>query len=274
MVVTGAAGLIGSALTESFLAAGATVHALDNNTRGLADLEFSRAALSAGRRLHTLSIDLADPAAIAAVGCSLERLDILVNNVGANDDRQGVEALDAESWRSVLDVNLVGPALLTGALTPLLKASSAASVVFVTSINAVDVSPWLHYAAAKAGLSKLTTDLAHDLVSDGVRVNAVAPGRVVGTQRPADDDRATARHHRCAPPWWPDRAVTSSHQSERCRHGSVVTGCAAKCKSGQRKLWTAQAEAARQVTARQVTAMIRPCCASVLIPVSSTHKQS
>lgn len=187
MVVTGAAGLIGSALTESFLAAGATVHALDNNTRGLADLEFSRAALSAGRRLHTLSIDLADPAAIAAVGCSLERLDILVNNVGANDDRQGVEALDAESWRSVLDVNLVGPALLTGALTPLLKASSAASVVFVTSINAVDVSPWLHYAAAKAGLSKLTTDLAHDLVSDGVRVNAVAPGRVVGTQRPADE---------------------------------------------------------------------------------------
>jgi len=186
VVITGAAGLIGSVLTESFLAAGATVHALDCNDSGLDDLVARHSGSSADERLHVHSIDVADPEAIATFARALERLDILVNNVGANDDRRGAETPDAASWRMVLDVNLIGPALLTGALTPQLRASDAAAVVFVTSVNGVAPSPWLHYGAAKAALVKLVVDLAHDLALDGVRVNAVAPGRVVGASQPAD----------------------------------------------------------------------------------------
>lgn len=191
MVITGAAGLIGSVLTDSFLAAGATVHALDCNGSGLDDLASRHSGSSADERLHVHQFDLADAAAIATFAHALERLDILVNNVGTNDDRRGVETLDADSWRSVLDVNLVGPALLTGALTPQLRASDAAAVVFVTSVNAVTPSVWVHYGAAKAALAKLTVDLAHDLALDGVRVNAVAPGRVVDTRQFADRRAAT-----------------------------------------------------------------------------------
>lgn len=186
VVVTGAAGLIGSALTDSFLAAGATVHALDRDPDGLAALAAGPVGAAAGDRLRLHGVDLVDPAAIESFGRSLDRADILVNNVGGNDARQGIEVLDADSWRSMLDVNLVGPALLTQALIEQLQRSDVASVVFVTSINAVAPSPWLHYAAAKAGLAKLVADLAHDLVHDSIRVNAVAPGRVLDRNEPAD----------------------------------------------------------------------------------------
>ena len=186
MVITGAAGLIGSALVDSFLAAGATVHALDCNDTGPEGRGAGHTGTPAAERLHLHPIDVADPDAIASFARGLERLDILVSSVGGNDDRRGVELLDSHSWRSALEVNLVGPALLAGALTPQLRASDAAAVVFVTSVNGVAPSPWLHYGAAKAGLAKFTVDLAHDLALDGVRVNAVAPGRVVETGQPAD----------------------------------------------------------------------------------------
>jgi NAD(P)-dependent dehydrogenase (short-subunit alcohol dehydrogenase family) len=184
VVITGAAGLIGSVLTDSFLAAGATVHALDRD--GLAAVGAGTTGSAAADRLRLHCVDLADPAAIESFGRSLDRVDIVINNAGFNDDRQGIEELDAKSWRSVLDVNLVGPALLTQTLIEQLRRSDAASVVFVTSVNAVAPSPWLHYSAAKAGLAKLVADLAHDLVHDGIRVNAVGPGRVLDRDEPAD----------------------------------------------------------------------------------------
>jgi NAD(P)-dependent dehydrogenase (short-subunit alcohol dehydrogenase family) len=186
VVVTGAAGLIGSVLTESFLAAGATVHALDRDADGLAAVAAAPAGAAAGGRLVVHGVDMADPAAIESFGRSIDRVDIVINNVGWNDDRQGVAALDADSWRKALDVNLVGPALLTQALWDRLATSEAAAVVFVTSINAVATSPWLHYSAAKAGVAKLVVDLAHDAVLDGIRVNAVGPGHVRDRADPAD----------------------------------------------------------------------------------------
>jgi NAD(P)-dependent dehydrogenase (short-subunit alcohol dehydrogenase family) len=191
VVVTGAAGLVGSVLMDSFLAAGATVHALDRDAIPPPDLGSGYASSSSAERFRGHQLDLADPEAIAAFGRSVERVDILINNVGANDDRRGLEVLDGDSWRSALDINLIGPAVLTGALVSQLRASSVASVVFVTSVNAIAPSPWLHYAAAKAGLAKLTIDLAQDLARDGVRVNAVAPGRIVDAGWPADQRAAT-----------------------------------------------------------------------------------
>ena len=186
VVVTGGAGLIGSVLTESFLAAGATVNALDRDGDGLEALAAGSAGRAAGDRLLVHRFDMTDDAAIDAFGRATDHVDILINNVGANDDRQGIEEITADSWRSVLDVNLVGPALLTRALNEQLRRSDAASVVFVTSINAIAPSPWLHYAAAKAGIAKLVVDIAHDLVLDGIRVNAVAPGHVLDRRRAAD----------------------------------------------------------------------------------------
>lgn len=187
MAITGAAGLIGSVLTSSFLASGAVVHAVDIDRAGLEMCSERAAAEGNAGRLRCHVCDLGDPEAIALLADALEPLDVIVANVGWNDDRRGLTALDAQSWRRVLDVNLVGPALLCSALTSRLEASDAAAIVFVTSVNADEPSPWLHYAAAKAGLAKLTVDMAHDLLRVGIRVNAIAPGRVVAADAPADE---------------------------------------------------------------------------------------
>jgi NAD(P)-dependent dehydrogenase (short-subunit alcohol dehydrogenase family) len=175
IVVTGAAGLLGSVLVESFLAAGAHVHAVDIDAAGLGRLHM--ACVDTAGRLTDHLVDLGDPVAIARFAETLRSVDVLVNNVGYNDDIRGPNPT-AESWRRVLDINLVGPALLTGLLESALTVSRDASVVFITSVNGVHPSPWLHYAAAKAALSKVVVDLAHQLAPNGVRVNAVAPGVV------------------------------------------------------------------------------------------------
>ena len=185
MLVTGAAGLIGSVLVESFLAAGASVHAVDIDGAGLDRLR-GDVGVEAGDRLVTHTVDLGDLDATVDLAERIERLDVLVNNVGYNDGIRRPDELTAESWRHVLDVDLVGPALLTGRLVPRLAANGDGAVLFITSINGILPSPWLHYAAAKAALAKVVVDLAHQLAAQGVRVNAVAPGLVRPADRPAD----------------------------------------------------------------------------------------
>jgi NAD(P)-dependent dehydrogenase (short-subunit alcohol dehydrogenase family) len=192
VVVTGAAGLIGSVLVEAFLAAGASVHAVDRDAAGLDRLRSSIARRDdVDRRLTDHIADLGDADQVEAFAARLDRVDVLVNNVGFNDDVRGPD-VPAASWHRVLDVNLVGPAMLTGRLAGALAASTDASVVFITSINGVQPSPWLHYGAAKAALAKVVVDLAHQLAPQGIRVNAVAPGVVRGAHESAERRVASA----------------------------------------------------------------------------------
>jgi NAD(P)-dependent dehydrogenase (short-subunit alcohol dehydrogenase family) len=173
--VTGAAGLIGSGLVEGFLAGGALVYAVDRDGDRLQKLA-SRCADQCDR-LVTEVADLRDPDAIQALARRVGSLTILINNAGFNDYASGVATPTIDSWRNVLDINLVGPALLTGALLPQLDhAAPRSSVLFVTSTNGLEPSPWLHYGAAKAGVAKLAHDLAAELAPRSIRVNAVAPG--------------------------------------------------------------------------------------------------
>jgi 3-oxoacyl-[acyl-carrier protein] reductase len=190
VLVTGAAGMIGSGLVEGFLSAGASVHAVDIDGAGLDRLRVDVGA-GADDRLTCHVVDLGDLDATVHLANRIERLDVLVNNVGWNDFVLGAEDVTAESWRRVLDVNLVGPALLTGELVPRLAASGQGAVVFITSINGIHPSPWIHYGAAKAALGKVVVDLAHQLAPQHVRVNAVAPGSVLPSRLDADE-RATA----------------------------------------------------------------------------------
>ncbi|MER7763919.1 SDR family oxidoreductase [Streptomyces sp. NPDC097619] len=108
------------------------------------------------------------------------RLDVLVNNAGTTafiplDD---LEAADAEVWRRILDVNVIGVWQMTTAAAPHLRASGAGAVVNVSSVSATRaLGSSVPYAVSKAAVNHLTRLLASQL-GPTVRVNAVAPGLI------------------------------------------------------------------------------------------------
>jgi 3-oxoacyl-[acyl-carrier protein] reductase len=110
-----------------------------------------------------------------------DSLDVLVNNAGFLINKPFEKISTAESKR-VFEVNYFVPEQLIRVCLPLLRGSSAASVINVTSMGAVQGSikfPGLSaYSASKGALAILTECLAEELKEEGIRVNALAFGAV------------------------------------------------------------------------------------------------
>jgi len=178
-LVTGAARGIGLATARRFLAEGWRVALLDIEG---ALLHGAVGVLADPDNTLALHCDVSDAdavaAAIAAVNQRFGRLDALVNNAGVAVFAPLLETSDAD-WNRVLAVNLTGPFLCTKAAAPLMREHGGGAVVNITSISAVRASTLRSaYGTSKAGLAHLTKQLAVELASLGVRVNAVAPGPV------------------------------------------------------------------------------------------------
>jgi NAD(P)-dependent dehydrogenase (short-subunit alcohol dehydrogenase family) len=178
-LVTGAARGIGLATAKRFLAEGWRVALLDIDGDTLA-----RAVAGLSEADHTLALecDVADASAVKeAVGriaARFGRLDALINNAGVAVFAPVLETSD-EDWSRILAVNLSGPFLCTKAAVPLMREHGGGAIVNITSISAVRASTLRSaYGTSKAGLAHLTKQLAVELASLGIRVNAVAPGPV------------------------------------------------------------------------------------------------
>jgi len=178
-LVTGAARGIGLATARRFLDEGWRVALLD------IEAELLRSAVAGlGATGNTLALhcDVADAAQVANAMDQLARhfgrLDALVNNAGVAVFAPLLETADAD-WNRILAVNLSGPFICTKAAVPLLRDAVNGAVVNITSISAVRASTLRSaYGTSKAGLAHLTKQLAVELASLGIRVNAVAPGPV------------------------------------------------------------------------------------------------
>jgi NAD(P)-dependent dehydrogenase (short-subunit alcohol dehydrogenase family) len=169
--VTGGASGIGAATAAQLADRGASVVVLDRSAPG-------GPALTANLRHLRCDIARDDDlrAAMASIGDDLARLDVLVNNagIGAAGD---VTANDRDEWHHVLDVNVVSAARVCAAALPLLRRSPSAAIVNVSSVVAsVGVRNRALYAASKGAVVAMTFAMAADLVAEGIRVNAVAPG--------------------------------------------------------------------------------------------------
>lgn len=177
-LVTGAARGIGLATAKRFLADGWRVGLLDIDGENLAR---TIAALALPNSTIGLTADVSDEAqvnrAVEQLRDRFGRLDAVVNNAGVAVFTTARETSMAD-WQRVLAVNLTGPFLVTRAASALLSDRGGA-IVNITSISGLRASTLrVAYGTSKAGLAHLTKQLAVELASAGIRVNAVAPGPV------------------------------------------------------------------------------------------------
>ena len=166
-IVTGANRGIGRATLDLLIEGGVTVLAIDQDVNALAD---SPAIV--------LEMDLAREAApslIASAARSLGPLDILVNCAGVGGSKRLSETDDALFDR-IVGINLRSVARLTRELLPQLRRPGGAIVNLASVYGEVGLAGTTVYAASKAAISQLTRQLGAELGSEGIRVNAVAPG--------------------------------------------------------------------------------------------------
>jgi 3-oxoacyl-[acyl-carrier protein] reductase len=179
--VTGSSTGIGRACALSLTKEGCKVAVHYNRSEDEAK-EVVEEVESTGGEALLVGGDVADAGEVKRMVGEIEerfgRLDILVNNAGSLIERRSLEEMDEDLWDRVMDVNLKSVYLCSQAALPLMKRRGRGKIVNMTSVAArTGGGPGsVAYATSKGGVSTLTRAMAKELISDGIIVNAVAPG--------------------------------------------------------------------------------------------------
>jgi NAD(P)-dependent dehydrogenase (short-subunit alcohol dehydrogenase family) len=180
-LVTGASYGVGAATARALARAGFDLALTATRKQNLAKTGDDAAA--AGAAMLPLELELLSQssveAAVAAVLKHYGRLDVLVNNAGANLRRKSVD-LSRDEWDKLIGVNLTGTFFLTQQVgRHLIAQRSPGRVITITSAHAFVGAPERSaYGISKAALVQMTRMLAIEWAEHGIRVNAVAPGRL------------------------------------------------------------------------------------------------
>jgi 3-oxoacyl-[acyl-carrier protein] reductase len=179
-LVTGAGSGIGRAIAEKLGKEGERV--VVNDLRGEAADEVVAGIKESGGEAAAAPGDVSDPEAVQQIVVAAREAygspEILVNNAGFLQQKRFVD-LTIEDFDRMIAVHLRGTFLCTRALLPEMLSRGSGIIVNVASqLGQIGGVELCHYSSAKAGIIGLTKSLAREVSTQGVRVNAVAPGPI------------------------------------------------------------------------------------------------
>ena len=191
VLVTGAAGGIGAAITRALVDAGHRVAAVDRDAAALDRLDKSQ-------RIHPFLIDLSSAGAchetVASTVARFGRLDAVINNAGigpsslrpdAEANLPRIEELSGDIWDNFFAINVRAPMLLTQAAVPHMRQGGFGRVINNTTSFRTMLRV-LPYGATKSALEAMSAIWAQELKADGITVNVLIPGGPTDTAFIAD----------------------------------------------------------------------------------------
>ena len=185
LITAGAQG-IGESITKHFIDSGAhvAIHYFSSADTANQLVEY---ATNKGQKAVAIPGDLtkeADANALVEKTVNaLGSLDILINNAGSLVARKMLNEMETEFWHKVMDINLTSMMFVTRAASPYLAKNENSSIVNLASLaGRKGGHPGsLAYSTSKGAILTFTRALSAELGSQGIRVNAVAPGLILGT---------------------------------------------------------------------------------------------
>ncbi|MCH1517974.1 MAG: glucose 1-dehydrogenase [Flavobacteriaceae bacterium] len=185
LITAGAQG-IGESITKHFIASGANVAIHYFSSETIAN-QLTAEAQKKGQKAIAIAGDLTkEEDANALVEKTVEALgslDILINNTGSLVARKLLDEMETDFWHKVMDINLTSMLFVTRAASPHLIKNEHSSIVNLASLaGRKGGHPGsLVYSTSKGAVLTFTRALASELGPKGVKVNAVAPGLILGT---------------------------------------------------------------------------------------------
>jgi NAD(P)-dependent dehydrogenase (short-subunit alcohol dehydrogenase family) len=179
-VVTGAAGVIGSATVRLLAERGAIIVAVDRNR---ADLDVAIADLPASAQALAVAADVTQEDEVKDyVRAAIEKfgtIDVFYNNAGVEGEVKPITEYTLEAFRRVIDVNVIGVFLGLKHVLPVMLKQNKGSIVNTASIAGLIGSPHIAvYSASKHAVVGLTKSTASECSGTGVRINCVCPGLI------------------------------------------------------------------------------------------------
>lgn len=205
-VITGADSGIGQAIAEIFAREGANI-VIGFNSDADGARQTEDLVARAGRRGHTVQVDVSDPASIQALFDATVATfgvpDLLMANAGTGMSGMPVADMDDAKFEQVLRTDLMGPLWSARPFIKLRRqAGGRGRIVFTGSVAGHLPTPGsAPYGMAKAGVNSLVRSLARELAEDKINVNAIAPGLIATpmTQKRLDDPAAREKSMEAIP---------------------------------------------------------------------------